>query len=282
MLTRKTIQAALSAAIQTLMHSETETPRLDAEVLLANILRRDRSWLFAHNRDMLSPVDDERFTADIHRRLAHEPVAHILGKRDFFGLTFDVSPAVLIPRPETEMIVAYALAHMPPHARVLDVGTGSGCIAVSLAVHAPSVSVIATDISADALAVAKRNITAHHVSAQVLPVQMDLLSAIHGKFHAILSNPPYIALAESPTLPADVRAFEPHQALFSGDDGLAHLKQISRMADQFLLPHGWILLEFGATQGSALLSAAHQLQPAASFSIQKDLAGRDRLLLGKF
>jgi len=278
----ETIQSALRNAIQQLTRAQCAAPRLDAEVLLAHTLRCDRSRLYAHPHAPL-PADAARaFASVIRRRAAHEPVAHILGEREFFGLPFFVSPAVLIPRPETELLVEHALARVPPSARIVDVGTGSGCIAVSLAVHLPSARIFATDISAAALAVTRRNIARHNVSARVSPVQADLLTGLRGKFDAIVSNPPYIAPTERPALPPDVREFEPAPALFSENDGLAHLTRLLETAPKMLLPGGLLLLEFGASQGAAVLSVAKRMHPTADFSIAPDLGGRDRLLVGVF
>jgi len=278
----ETIQSALVNAIQTLSRAQITSPRLDAEVLLAHTLRCDRSRLYAHPRAPLPAEASRTFSAFIRRRAAHEPVAHLLGEREFFGLPFFVSPAVLIPRPETELLVEHVLARVSPSARIVDVGTGSGCIAVSLAVQLPSARLFATDISAAALAVARKNIARHNVEARVSPVQADLLTGLRGQFDAIVSNPPYIAPAERSTLPPDVREFEPPQALFSENEGLAHLIRLLKDVPSLLSPGGMVFLEFGAAQGAAVLSAAKQMHPAASFSIVQDLGGRDRLLVGAF
>lgn len=278
----ETIQSALVNAIQTLNRAQIDSSRLDAEVLLAHTLQCDRSWLYAHPHAPL-PADASRmFSVFIRRRATHEPVAHLLGEREFFGLPFFVSPAVLIPRPETELLVEYVLARVSPSARIVDVGTGSGCIAVSLAVQLPSARIFAVDISAAALVVAQRNIARHNVTARVSLVQTDLLTGLRGKFDAIVSNPPYIAPVERSTLPPDVREFEPAQALFSEDDGLAHLVRLLKDAPKMLLPGGLLLLEFGAAQGAAILSVTKQMHPTASLSIVQDLGGRDRLLVGTF
>ena len=237
----------LRRAIETLAAAGIDSARLDAEVLLAHVLGTDRSWLFAHPDAPLSAEKYTRFEKLIARRAKFEPVAYLIGEREFFGLPFFVSPAVLIPRPETELLVETALARLPKTAaRVLDVGTGSGCIAVTLAVHRPAWHVIAGDISVAALAVARKNIRRHGVSARVSPVQADLLSAFSGRVDAIVSNPPYINPRQKTELPPAVRDFEPSGALFSPESGLAHLRRLLAGAGRLLSGGGLLLVEIGA------------------------------------
>lgn len=278
-----TIRQALTHAIETLAAAEIDSPRLDAEVLLAHVLHTDRSWLFAHANRPLSAEQYSQFEELIARRIKFEPVAFLTGEREFFGLPFFVSPAVLIPRPETELLVEMALARLPAHAaRVMDIGTGSGCIAVALAVHRPEWRVIATDISAAALAIAQKNIRRHGVSARVSAVQADLLSAFSGTVDAIVSNPPYVNFRMLPEISPTVRDFEPHHALFSPDAGLAHVRRLVASAGRLLVSGGLLLVEIGAEQGEAVLSLAQRLAPETSFSVAHDLAGRARLLVGEY
>ncbi len=252
-------------------------------MLLAHVLGVDRTWLFAHADAPLSAEKYARFEQLIARRAKFEPVAYLIGEREFFGLPFFVSPAVLVPRPETEMLVEMALAHLPQKtARVMDVGTGSGCIAVSLAVQCSALRVFATDISAAALAVAQKNVRRHGVQTQVSLMQMNLLAGIRGKVDAIISNPPYISWQEAAELPPTVQKFEPHAALFSAEAGLAHIKQLLRAAPSLLGDKGVLLVEFGAAQGAAILSLARTMSPHATFAITQDLAGKDRVLLGEY
>ncbi len=273
----------LRRAIETLSAAGIDSARLDAEVLLAHVLHTDRSWLFAHPDHILPPKKTTQFEQLIARRAQFEPVAYLTGEREFFGLPFFVSPAVLIPRPETELLVETALARLPKTAaRVLDVGTGSGCIAVTLAVQRPAWRVIATDISAAALAVARKNIRRHGVSARVLPVQADLLAPFCGTVDAIVSNPPYVNPRQKPKLSPGVRDFEPHSALFSPDAGLAHVRRLVSVAGRLLSAGGLLLVEIGAEQGEPALASARALSPHATFAIARDLAGRARLLVGEY
>ncbi len=281
--TSPTIQFTIRRAIETLAAAGIDSARLDAEVLLAHVLHTDRSWLFAHPDERLSAEKHTRFEQLIARRAEFEPVAYLIGEREFFGLPFFVSPDVLIPRPETELLVEIALARLPKNAaRVIDVGTGSGCIAVTLAVQRPLLQVIATDISAAALAVARKNARRHGVSARVQPVQADLLAGFSGTVDAIVSNPPYVNPRFASELPATVRQFEPHHALFSSNAGLAHMQQLVASAGKLLANGGFLLIEIGAEQGESALAAAQSLSPHATFSIVQDLAGRARLLVGEY
>ncbi len=278
-----TIRQALTRAIETFAAAGIDSPRLDAEVLLAHIVGTDRSWLFAHPNEPLAAEKYARFEHLIARRAKFEPVAYLIGEREFFGLPFWVSPAVLIPRPETELLVETALARLPKKGiRVLDIGTGSGCIAVTLAVHRPAWRIFATDISAAALAVARKNIRRHGVSARVQPVQANMLTAFSGTVTAIVSNPPYINPRFAAALPTTVRQFEPQRALFSPDAGLAHVRQLLGSAGRLLAAGGVLLVEIGAEQGEAVLALAQTLAPHASFSIAADLAGKARLLVGEY
>ena len=277
-----TIKETLHLAVRQLAQQKIDTARLDAEILLAHCLQQSRTWLFAHNTDVLSPQIERQYRNLIARRAKFEPVAYLIGTRDFFGLSFVVSPSVLIPRPETEILVEQALARLPKNAILADVGTGSGCIATACAHYAPSARVIATDISAEAIAVARQNIARHNVSVRVSVIQADLLDGIVGKFDAILSNPPYVARDEWDIMPVDVKGFEPHRALFSANSGLAHIEQLLANASKKLKPRGFILIEIGFSQGEKALSLAKKYHPSAQFSILQDLAGKDRVLMGQF
>lgn len=276
------IKDTLRTAIEKLACKNIKTARLDAEILMAHCLQQSRAWLFAHNTDALSPKMAQEFEALIARRAAFAPVAYLIGEREFFGLPFFTSPAVLIPRPETETLVENALARLPQNAVFADVGTGSGCIAIACAKYAPTTRGIATDISADALAIARQNIARHGLSARVSVLQCNLLDGVGGKFDAILSNPPYVARDEWEIMPPDVKNFEPHSALFSANDGLAHIEKLLAKVSMRLKPDGFILIEIGFSQGESVLSLAKKHHPGAQFSILKDLAGKDRILLGQF
>jgi release factor glutamine methyltransferase len=212
--------------------------------------------MLSHPEDPLTANQVTRYHALLARRARHEPIQYILGEQEFYGLRFEVSPAVLIPRPETEHLVEAALARLPTtgSARIADVGTGSGAIAVALAHSRLKVEIVALDVSPSALHVATRNAEAHGVSARVLCLQSNLLAAVQGqRFAMIVSNPPYVATTEQ--LELQVACYEPHQALFAGEDGLGVYRHLIPQARQALDPGGWLLLEIGAGQREAV----HQL-----------------------
>jgi release factor glutamine methyltransferase len=251
----------------------------DAELLLAHVLGKPRSWLFAHGDEVLASDEMERFDALIARCAAGEPVAYLVGRRGFWKFELAVDAATLIPRPETELLVELALARLPGDAspRITDLGTGSGAIALALAHERPRGHVIATDASADALAVARANAQALGL-ANIEFRHGDWFAPLSGeRFDLIASNPPYIADGD-PHL-QDLR-FEPASALASGADGLDAIRVIARDAPAHLVPGGWLLLEHGWEQGAAvraLLSSAGFLQ----VSTEHDLEGRDRVTLGR-
>jgi release factor glutamine methyltransferase len=247
--------------------------RLDAQLLLARQLARPRSWLIAHDDAELSAVDERSFLQVVERRASGVPLAYLVGEREFHGLRFAVTSSVLVPRPDTEVLVDWALELLagPEQARVLDLGTGSGAIAVTLAHRRPQARVTATDNDAAALAVARGN-------AQALgtAVQFELgpwWQAVGTRtFDLVVSNPPYIA-ADDPHLPA--LAHEPLQALTPGGDGLDALRQIVAGAPAHLNPGGWLLLEHGHDQGAAVRAL---LQGAGLVDIRtrRDLANLER------
>lgn len=253
----------------------------EAELLLAHVLQRSRSWLYAHGDDELATDAAQRFTALIERRRAGEPVAYLTGQRGFWRFDLQVSPATLIPRAETELLVELALARLPAgqEARVADLGTGSGAIGLALALERPLTQVIATDASAAALEVATAN-------AQSLGLENvdfrhgDWLAPLDGeRVDLIASNPPYIADADAHLDQGDLR-FEPRSALASGSDGLDDIRTIVRDAPARLLPGGWLLLEHGFDQGAAV---RRLLSDAGLVEVEtvRDLEQRDRVSLGR-
>jgi len=250
---------------------------LDAEVLARHVLGWDRGQLLTRMH-LVAPANFEsRFQELIARRAAREPVAYITGHREFWGLDFVVSPAVLIPRPETELLVERALAVVGAGtpSRIVDVGTGSGCIAVALAHERPLTRVVAVDRSAEALQVAACNITRHGVGARVHPVLGHLLEAIAGPVDLIVSNPPYVDPAAATALQPEVARFEPGAALFAGEAGLAILRTLLETAARRLAPGGHLIVEFGAGQDRALRISAEAA--AWSIEIADDLAGIPRV-----
>lgn len=254
--------------------------RVDAEVLLAYALSKSRSWLIAHADDVLSAEHASAYTVLVEQREAGEPVAYITGRRGFWTLDLEVTPATLIPRPETELLVEQALERLPldKAANVLDLGTGTGAIALSIAWERPRAHVIATDASTEALAVAQRNAQRHDIRN---------VSFVHGdwfvpltaqRFEVIVSNPPYIESHDPHLNQGDLR-FEPMSALASGEDGLDDIRRIVRDAGQYLVPGGWLLFEHGWNQGDAVRT----LLDGASFakvSTVRDLEQRDRVTAG--
>jgi release factor glutamine methyltransferase len=248
-----TIAGALSAAQQKIDDG-------DARALLRHVVARDAAFLIGHSDDAMSGADQRAFEALVERRAGGEPVAYLTGEREFFSLKFRVTPAVLIPRPETELLVELALARVPQDApcRVLDLGTGSGCIAVSIAKHRPNAQVTATDRSQDALDIAAANAQAHHVQNLSFALGHWFGALGSERFDLIVSNPPYIAEGD-PHLGAGDLPFEPRQALIGGLDGLDCIREIVATASDYLIPGGWLMFEHGYNQAErcrAVLKAA--------------------------
>lgn len=252
--------------------------RLDAQMLLLHALGRsphDRAWLIAHDGDLMPPESDVRWTALMQRRQAGEPVAYLLGEKEFGGLTLRVDARVLVPRPDTEVLVEWALEALPAHGstgpRLLDLGTGSGAIALTAATRRPDAQVTATDTSGDALAVAQAN--AERLSLSLRFAHGAWLAAVPGeRFHVIASNPPYIAEGD-PHLAS--LSHEPLTALTAGPDGLDDIRQIVADAPGALHPGGWLLLEHGHDQAGTV----RELLAARGFiavSSRRDLAGIER------
>lgn len=257
----------------------TERPRLEAEVLLAHLLGRTRVALLAHPEIPLTETRLRRYFALVDRRAEGEPLPYLTGEIEFFGLPFTVTPEVLIPRPETEQLVDLALRWMKSHPvqEVVDVGTGSGCIAVALAVRAPDVRIYATDLSVAALEVARTNAERHGVARRITFLHGDLLAPLLGPVDLIVSNPPYVANREWETLPPSVRQ-EPREALLAGPEGLDVLRRLLSQAGEALRPDGLLLVEIGEHQGAAVQALARRTFPEAEVQVLPDLAGKDRVL----
>jgi len=255
--------------------------RVDAELLLLHVLQQPRSWLFTHADDVPDMDVQTAYAALVERRAAGEPVAYITGRRGFWSLDLEVSPATLIPRPETELLVELALQRLPLVAAcsVADLGTGSGAIALAIARERPRVRVVATDASAVALAVAQRN--AQRLGLRnVAFVHGDWLAPLAGQhFDLIVSNPPYIEAADPHLAQGDLR-FEPPAALASGPDGLDAIRRIVRDARAHLHPDAWLLFEHGWNQGEASRDLLADAGYAEVFTAQ-DLESRDRVSGGR-
>ncbi len=260
-----------------------DAPRLTAELLLAHVLSTTRVKLFM---DLDRPLTKEELTTYrglIQRRLSHEPTQYLVGHKEFYGRRFTVDARVLIPRSETELLVEAGLQVLPKEtpARVLDVCTGSGCIAVSIAAERPSASVWASDVSPDALEVAKTNAEALGVSSRVTFFLGSLLDSVpaDARFDLVVSNPPYIPTKELPGLDPEVRK-EPRLALDGGDDGLAVIRPLVAAAATRLNPGGWLALEIAEDQG-ARVKAVLEGAGLTDVRIEKDLARHERLVLGR-
>jgi release factor glutamine methyltransferase len=250
----RTLQQTLSAGISTLEGITTQ-PRRDAELLLLHLIERDRAFLLTHPDLLLTTDQTAQYESWLRRRALHEPIQYILGEQEFFGLTFAVTPDVLIPRPETEHLVEALLACVPHDRplRIADVGTGSGAIAVALSYALPEAQVTGLDISEAALAIAKRNAETHHVAGRMRFLTSDVLSAVASeRFDAIVSNPPYVAEADRASLEPQVRDYEPSGALFAGTSGLDVYERLIPEAHAALEPGGWLLTEIGQGQRDAL------------------------------
>ncbi len=259
-----------------------ESARLDANLLVAHALGVPRVNLYMDLDRPLDPSELAEIRGLVPRRRAREPIAYILGRREFYGRSFGVGPAVLVPRPETELLVERTLAALPEGGRVLDLCTGSGCVAATLAAERASITVVATDVSADAAEIARKNVAALEVEERVEVRVGDLFAPIAGEavFDAIVANPPYVAAADMHDLEADVREHEPHLALVAGADGLDFIRRIALGARARLAPAGYLALEIGAGQGEAVAALFHE----AGFidvAVAVDLAGIGRVVEGR-
>jgi release factor glutamine methyltransferase len=287
------VRTALREAIVRLESENVPSAALAAELLLLHVTQRDRTWIYAHPESLLSGDQWQRYFALVARRAEGTPVQYLTGTQEFWGLEFEVTPDVLIPRPETEHVVEVALARMSAckseTLRVADVGTGSGCLAVALATELPRARIFATDVSAAALDVARRNAAKHSVVARIEFLECNLLDAFSRdsdsaafdfsadlKFDLIVSNPPYVALADAASLPREVREHEPAVALFAGESGLDLYAPLIDQARDLLSPGGTLVIELGynaAQHVSALLAASHW----RDIEIANDLAGIARV-----
>jgi release factor glutamine methyltransferase len=284
-----TLGRALDAAIARLRASGSDTARLDAELLVAHALGTDRPTVIAHPETPLSPSQAERIEEAVARRERGEPVAYIRGLKEFHGLAFSVDARVLIPRPDTELLVDLGVARAVAailgrgHCRVVDVGTGSGavCIAVAAALRRrgmlAAVDLLATDVSADALALATENAVVHGLADAIRFVDADLLPPGEPPADLLLANLPYVPSAEVPRLPIAAH-FEPPLALDGGADGLAVLRRLMALLPGALRASGIALLEIGAGEADAVRAATARAVPGWEFAVHHDLAGIPRVV----
>jgi release factor glutamine methyltransferase len=273
-------------AIAVRLAPSSDTPSLDAQVLLAQILERSRSWVLAHPEAGLDAGQAQRLESAVRRLEAGEPLPYVLGHWEFFGLDFEVTPAVLIPRPETELLVEQALSWLQARRErqaggagaqmAVDLGTGSGCIAISLAVQVPELHILACDVSLAALHVAARNTQRHQVAGSVFCIQADLLPGLRGALDLVCANLPYIPSAVLQDLP--VGRSEPWLALDGGADGLVQVKRLLGQLQGRMAAGGLALLEIEASQGRAVQVLAKQFFPGRRVQVLRDLAGLERLL----
>lgn len=275
----KTEIAALLVDIRLRLRTISETPSLDAEVLIAHALQVDRAWVVAHSadeisRDVISWLEEQTCVL-----AAGYPLPYILGEWEFFGLRFLVNPTVLIPRPETELLVEHAkqwLKNHPQAVSAVDVGTGSGCIPISTSTHHPTCHWVAGDISHSALLTARQNIAKHQLGDTIHLIQTDVLNGLHSHFDLICSNPPYIPTEKLMTLP--VSRYEPALALDGGRDGNQLISRLLEQAAHCINHPGKILCEIEETQKAIVLETARLFFPDGKLEIVQDLAGKPRLL----
>jgi release factor glutamine methyltransferase len=295
-----TVRTALKNGIAQLREADVPSFTLAAELLLLHVLGRNRTWLYAHPEEIIADAEAQRFLDLITRRAAGEPTQHLTGKQEFWGLEFEVTPDVLIPRPETEHLIEVALDRLALRERrlgrpqksagtglqVADIGTGSGCIAIALAKELPAANFLATDISPAALAVAQRNAQRHAVANRIQFLESNLLQALDSplatrhsplSFDLIASNPPYIGRREAPSLPREVRDHEPASALFGGEEGYELYADLIAQSSRHLKPGGILALELGHNS----LPAVQPLLDAKNWTnigVTNDLAGIPRVL----
>ena len=272
-----TIQTALVQGTKLLEDDAVIAPRLTAEVLLTHALHRERSYLYAHPEEELTEVAWIHYGRYLHERMKGKPTQYITGRQEFYGREFRVSPDVLIPRPETEHLVEAAIARIQPGDIVVDVGTGSGAIAITLVLETRA-RVFATDISAAALGVAEEN--ARRLSAHVDFLVGNLANSFRDQsVDLVVSNPPYVPKTDESGLQREVRDYEPHVALFAGPSGLEIYERLIAEATRVLRPHGWLLLELGYN----LLDAVRAMlqQEWSDITVMHDLAGFPRVIAAR-
>jgi release factor glutamine methyltransferase len=277
-----TLRQALQRASEALASHDIEDATLEAELLLRHALRMSRTGLYAELGQEFPPDKTETFWQLIGRRLAHEPTAYILGRREFFGLDLYVDHRVLIPRPESELLVEKAIELAPlgsPRRLLADIGTGSGAIAISLALNLPQSRIYATDASAAALEVAAVNCERHKVADQVWLLQGDMLAPLPQPIDLIVANLPYIEEGALSQLSAEIRWFEPMSALAGGADGLESIGRLLAQAGGKLRPQGCLVLEVGRGQAEAVTSLAESHFPHARVGLAPDLSGMGRTVI---
>jgi len=281
-----TVDKALNWADEYLLAEGLPDPRLSAELLLGSVLGLDRLGLIVHFDQSLDEPEWNLFQEKVLRRAGHEPIAYLLGQKEFWSLNFEVNPDVLVPRPETELLVEESIEIISDRTglkTLVELGTGSGAVSIALAksiVHPGTTQFLATDISWEALRTAQKNIFNHKVEKKIQLVQGDWLKPFSSRerwIDLLISNPPYVSDHEMDNLPLTVKRYEPLKALAGGPDGLEAIRHIFQQADKQLKVGGWLLLEIGETQGNQVLKLAqdHLFNPT---TIRRDYAGKDRIM----
>ncbi len=282
-----TIKALLEWVDPYLKDKGVDAPRLCAELLICHVLKKERIQLYTEFDHVVPPTQLATLRALVKRASENEPVAYLVGKTEFYSLELVVSSACLIPRPETELLVQHAIECLRMHAgatQVLDLCTGSGCMAVAIAKNVPEARIVATDICDEALSIAARNTEKHGLSERVQLLSGDLFDPIlppldNGHFNLIVSNPPYVTDAEMLELYPNVRDYEPTQALQAGPEGLDVIQRLVAQAADFLTEKGTLMLEIGYQQGSAVQAVVEAAGRFASARIVQDHQGHDRLII---
>lgn len=281
-----TVLEVIQRSTEFLNKKGVDSPRLQTELLLAYLLKLPRMQLYLNFERQLSQTEIDNFRELIKRRSQREPLQHIVGSTSFCGLEIAVNRHVLIPRPETELLAEHgwkflnSLNSQPSSVSVLDLGTGSGCLAIAMAVHSPGAKIFATDISTEALEVAKQNVARYNALDRIQLLHGDAFAAFNSAiaFDLIISNPPYIRTSEIPSLQIEVREYDPHQALDGGPDGLAFYRRMASEAAAFLKPGGKIMLEFGDGQAQ-VIREIFDSQKWIVEGIVEDYTQRPRILI---
>jgi release factor glutamine methyltransferase len=297
----KTAQA-LIAATEQLSRANIENPQLEAEILLAHLLGKERIWFHLHPEFLFEDPVNRQYMALVARRAMHEPTAYIMEQQEFWSLSFRVTRDTLIPRPETELIVEIALSlvrrerwHRP---FILDLGTGCGILAITLAREIPGASVVATDRSFPALIVAHQNAKRHGVKSRVSLVQADWVKPFRScetgilpcekgaaganrGFHLVVSNPPYVADKDKRFLAEEIFKYEPERSLFSGEDGLEDIEKLIKAVPRVLCKESWFICEIGWNQGKQAVQMTRDTGMYRCAEVRKDLSGRDRVLIAE-
>jgi release factor glutamine methyltransferase len=277
------IREAFRHGSRTLAEAGNEEASLEAELLLAHALKTDRTHLYQRLHEELPRNAAKTFEALLQRRLAHEPTAYILGRKEFYGLEMEVTPAAIIPRPETETLVELVLEFVGTReaaheTQVVDVGVGCGAVAIALAVNLPEAEIVATDISPEALALARRNAERHGVAARIRFLEGDLLEPLDAPVDVIAANLPYVRTGDFEAAPPEIRQHEPLLGLDGGPDGLRIIERLLRDAPDRLRPGGALFIEIGEEQGEAARRLAAEAFPQARIEVRQDLSGLDRVL----